>query len=161
MEGERLVSPPGLGDTGAEQEGIGRDAEAIIREATTVAVVGLSADPGKPSNEVATYLKLSGYRIYPVHPSEDRLLGERVYRSVAEIPDTVDVVDVFLRPQRVPEVARDAVRAGAGALWLQQEITSQEARRTALEGGLDYVEDRCTMRTLQNPSAKWRQATTG
>lgn len=148
-------------EKGTEQGSPGKDPESIIRNARTVAVVGLSASPHKPSNEVATYLKVSGYRVYPVHPYEERLLGERVYRSVAEIPERVDVVDVFLRPKRVPEVARDAVRAGVGTLWLQQGITSPEARRIALEGGLGYVEDRCTMQTLQNPSPKWRKATTG
>lgn len=144
-----------------ERGGPGKDPESIIRNARTVAVVGLSANPSKPSNEVAIYLKLSGYRIYPVHPDEERLLGERVYRSVAEIPERVDVVDVFLRPERVPEVARDAVCAGAGTLWLQQGVTSPEARRIALGGGLGYVEDQCTMQTLQSPSTKWREATTG
>jgi predicted CoA-binding protein len=129
-----------------------RDPASIIAEARTVAVVGLSANPDKPSNEVARYLKLRGYRVIPVNPKEERLLGERAYPSVADIPERVDVVDVFLRPERVPDVARDAVRAGAKTLWLQQGIVSPEARRIAEENGLDYVEDRCAMKTLQGTS---------
>jgi predicted CoA-binding protein len=129
-----------------------RDPASIIAEARTVAVVGLSANPDKPSNEVARYLKLRGYRVIPVNPKEERLLGERAYPSVADIPERVDVVDVFLRPERAPDVARDAVRAGAKTLWLQQGIVSPEARRIAEENGLDYVEDRCAMKTLQGTS---------
>ena len=130
------------------------DPASIIGEARTVAVVGLSTNPDKPSKEVAKYLKLRGYRVIPVNPKEERLLGERAYPSVADIPERVDVVDVFLRPERVPEVARDAVRAGAKALWLQQGIISPEARRIAEENGLDYVEDRCAMKTLQGASPR-------
>lgn len=129
-----------------------RDPASIIGEARTVAVVGLSANPDKPSNEVAKYLKLGGYRVIPVNPKEERLLGERAYPSVVDIPERVDVVDVFLRPERVPDVARDAVRAGAKTLWLQQGIISPEARRIAEENGLDYVEDRCAMKTLKGVS---------
>lgn len=125
------------------------DHEKLLREARTVAVVGLSANPSKASNEVASYLKASGYRVIPVNPKGGEILGERVYKSVTEIPEPVDIVDVFLPAEKTPQVAREAVEAGAGALWLQLGIESLEARRIAEGGGLAYVEDRCAMQTLQ------------
>lgn len=128
--------------------------EKLLREARTIAVVGLSADPGKASNEVASYLKTSGYRVIPVNPKGGEILGERVYKSVAKIPEPVDIVDVFLPAEKTPPVAREAVEAGAGALWLQLGIESPEARRIAEGGGLAYVEDRCAMQTLQGTPAR-------
>ena len=124
-----------------------RDPETIVMQASTVAVVGLSDDPEKDSNEVGSYLKEQGYRVIPVNPNSEEVLGERAYGSVEQIPEQVDVVDVFLPPDKTPEVAEDAVRAGARTLWLQEGITNPEARRIAEEGGLEYVEDRCMRKT--------------
>ena len=121
--------------------------ETIVKEARTIAVVGLSNDPEKASNEVGGYLKEQGYRIIPVNPKEEEVLGERAYETVEQIPEQVDVVDVFLPPEKTPEIAEDAVRANAGVLWLQEEIESPEARRIAEEGGLVYVENRCMRKT--------------
>ena len=121
--------------------------ETIVKEARTIAVVGLSNDPEKASNEVGGYLKEQGYRIVPVNPKEEEVLGERAYETVEQIPEQVDVVDVFLPPEKTPEIAKDAVRANAGVLWLQEEIESPEARRIAEEGGLVYVENRCMRKT--------------
>ncbi|HLL57542.1 MAG TPA: CoA-binding protein [Rubrobacteraceae bacterium] len=123
------------------------DPETIVREAKTIAVVGLSNDPQKPSNEVGSYLKEQGYRVIPVNPKEEEVLGERSYETVEQIPEEVDVVDVFLRPEKTPEAAEDAVRAGAKTLWLQEGIESEEARRIAEENGLAYVENRCMRKT--------------
>ncbi len=123
------------------------DPETIVKEARTVAVVGLSDDPEKASNEVGAYLMEQGYRVIPVNPNEDEVLGERAYDTVGEIPEKVDVVDVFLPAEKTPQIAEDAVRAGAGTLWLQEGIESQEARRIAEEGGLAYVENRCMRKT--------------
>ena len=123
------------------------DPETIVKEARTVAVVGLSNDPEKPSHEVAGHLKEEGYRIIPVNPNEEEVLGERAYDTVEQIPEKVDVVDVFLPSEKTPEIAEDAVRAGAKVLWLQEGIKSSEARRIAREGGLAYVEDRCMRKT--------------
>ena len=120
------------------------DPEAILREAHTVAVVGLSNNPLKASYGVARYLQVHGYRVIPVNPNEREVLGERSYATVADIPEPVDLVDVFRVPAATPEVARDAVRAGAKALWLQLGVTNPETRRIAEEGGLAYVEDACT-----------------
>ncbi len=124
-----------------------RDPETIVKEARTVAVVGLSDDPEKASNEVGAYLMEQGYRVIPVNPNEDEVLGESAYDTVGEIPEKVDVVDVFLPAEKTPQIAEDAVRAGAGTLWLQEGIESQEARRIAEEGGLAYVENRCMRKT--------------
>ena len=123
------------------------DPETIVKEAKTVAVVGASNDPEKYSNEVATYLKEQGYHVIPVNPTEEEVLGERAYDTVDEVPEKVDVVDVFLPPEKTPEIAEDAVRAGAKVLWLQEGIKNSEARRIAEEGGLTYVEDRCMLKT--------------
>ena len=124
--------------------------ETIVKEAETVAVVGLSNDPEKYSHEVGSYLKEQGYRIIPVNPTEEEVIGERAYETVDQIPERVDVVDVFLPPEKTSEIAEDAVRAGAKALWLQEGIKNAEARRIAEEGGLAYVEDRCMRKTHES-----------
>jgi uncharacterized protein len=126
------------------------DPETIVNEAETVAVVGLSNDPEKYSHEVGSYLKEQGYRIIPVNPTEEEVIGERAYDTVDQIPERVDVVDVFLPPEKTSEIAEDAVRAGAKALWLQEGIENAEARRIADEGGLAYVEDRCMRKTHES-----------
>lgn len=89
-------------------------------------------------------LQAHGFRIIPVHPTATELLGEKVYRSLKDIPEPVDLVDVFRPSAEAPGIARDAVEIGAKALWLQQGITSAEARRIAEEGGLEFVQNRCT-----------------
>jgi len=90
------------------------------------------------------YLLGQGYRVIPVRPDEEEVLGERCVASLAEIDGPIDLVDVFRRAEHAPGVAREAVAAGAKALWLQSGLVSPEARRIAVEGGLDYVEDSCT-----------------
>jgi len=124
-----------------------RDPETIVMEARTVAVVGLSDDPEKDSNEVGSYLKEQGYRVIPVNPTEEEVLGERAYKTVDQVPDEVDVVDVFLPSEKTAEIAEDAVRARAKVLWLQEGIENAEARRIAEEGGLAYIENRCMRKT--------------
>jgi hypothetical protein len=118
-------------------------AERILRELDTIAVVGASRDPNKPAHEVPEQLQRAGYRIVPVNPHADVLLGERVYRSLSDIPFPVDLVLVFRPSPETPAVARQAVAIGARALWLQQGIASEEARRIADGGGLLYVQDSC------------------
>src|SRR5215211_9090399 len=102
------------------------DPETIVREAETIAVVGLSDNPEKASNEVGSYLKEQGYRIIPVNPNEEEVLGERAYETVEQIPEQVDVVDVFLPPEKTPEIAEDAVQASARVLWLQEGIENEQ-----------------------------------
>ena len=117
----------------------------ILRDARTIAVVGASPRPGRPSHGVMRYLLEHGYRVIPVRPRDcEEVLGVPCVTSLGEIGEPVDLVDVFRRPEFCADVAREAVAAGAGAVWLQLGIVSPEARRIALEGGLDYVEDLCT-----------------
>src|SRR5215207_3719841 len=123
------------------------DPETIVKEAKTIAVVGLSNNEEKASYEVGSYLKDQGYRVIPVNPKEEEVLGERAYETVEQIPEQVDVVDVFLPSEKTPEIAEDAVQASARVLWLQEGIENPEARRIAEEGGLVYVENRCMRKT--------------
>jgi predicted CoA-binding protein len=119
--------------------------EDILRESQTIALVGASPNPDKPSHGVMRYLLSQGYRVIPVRPLDcDEVLGIPCVATLAEIDEPIDLVDVFRRPEHTPQHAREAVDAGAGALWLQLGIRSEEARRIATEGGLDYVEDLCT-----------------
>ena len=108
-------------------------------------MVGASPDPERPSHGVMHYLLEQGYRVIPVRPADcDEVLGVPCVRTLAEIEEPIDLVDVFRRPEHTPQHAREAVEAGAGALWLQLGIVSAESRRIAEEAGLDYVEDECT-----------------
>ena len=118
--------------------------EDILRDSRTIALVGASPNPGKPSHEVMRYLLEQGYRVIPVRPDGHEVLGVPSVGSLAEIDEPIDLVDVFRRPEHTPGHAREAVDAGAKALWLQLGIHSEDARRIATEGGLDYVEDACT-----------------
>ena len=117
--------------------------EEILRYAQTVAVVGASRDPGKPSGKIPYVLQHRGFRIIPVNPSVEELLGERAYPSLLDIKEPVDVVDVFRPSEEAPAIARQAVEIGAKALWLQLGIKSEAARAIAEGAGLDYVEDHC------------------
>ncbi|QKT08099.1 CoA-binding protein [Gordonia sp. X0973] len=130
--------------TAADEPGAMDDVAAqILRTYDTITVVGASADPAKAANEVPAYMQARGWRIVPVNPRADEIVGERVYRSLADVPKPVGLVDVFRPSADCAEVARAAVAAGATALWLQLGITSPEARRIARDAGLAYVEDRC------------------
>src|SRR2546425_7879867 len=122
----------------------GRPAPEVLRAARTIAVVGASRDPRKAGGSVPAGLQQRGFRIIPINPFADELFGERVYRSLVEVPEPVDLVDVFRPAADAPEIARQAVAIGAQALWLQLGIRSEEARRIAEAGGLEYVEDQCT-----------------
>ena len=119
------------------------DLEEILSSARTIAVVGLSGDPGRDSNSVARYLQEAGYRVIPVNPYEEEVLGERAFASLLDLPEAPDIVDVFRRSEHTPPVARDAAAIGAKVLWLQSGIASEESRRIAEESGLAYVEDEC------------------
>ncbi|MBS4099999.1 CoA-binding protein, partial [Tsukamurella paurometabola] len=117
--------------------------EKILRDYDTITVVGASADPAKAAHDVPAYMQNRGWRIIPVNPHADEILGERVYRTLADVPEQVGLVDVFRPSEQTPEIARQAVAAGATALWLQLGIRSAEAREIAESAGLLYVEDRC------------------
>lgn len=118
----------------------------ILARSRSVAVVGASRDPGKPAHGVPAQLLRFGFRIIPVNPNAagTTLFGEPVRASLLDVEEPVDLVDVFRPAADAPEIARQAVRIGARALWLQEGIVSAEASRIAEEAGMDYVEDRCT-----------------
>ncbi len=120
-----------------------RTAEQILRESTTIAVVGASRHPGKEAYAVPLQILRHGWTVIPVNPYADEIWGQTCYHSLAEVPVPVDLVNVFRPSEDTPDVARQAVAIGAKALWLQQGIASAEARKIAEDGGLDYVEDLC------------------
>jgi predicted CoA-binding protein len=126
-----------------------RELQALLGDARTIAVVGLSSRPDRPSLDVARYLQEHGYRIVPVNPNETEVLGQPAYPSLLELPDDleVDVVDVFRRAEDTPEIARQAVRIGAKALWLQSGIVNEEAYRIASDAGLDVIMGVCIRTT--------------
>lgn len=115
----------------------------LLNNAQTVAVVGLSPNVLRPSNFVGFYLQRHGYRIVPVNPREKEILGETSYPSLKAIPFHVDIVDVFRAPDAVPEIARETVAIGAGALWLQFGVISPDGARIAEEADVKVVLDRC------------------
>ena len=122
-----------------------RSPEEILGQAKTIAMVGASPNPAKASHGVMRYLLAEGYDVIPVRPLDcDDVLGVPCVATLGEIDRPIDLVDVFRRPEHTPRHAREAVEAGAKALWLQLGIRSKESRRIATEGGLDYVEDLCT-----------------
>jgi predicted CoA-binding protein len=118
------------------------DIDAILAM-KRVAVVGLSSDPSRPSNDVAAYLQRNGYEIIPVNPVETEVLGERAYASLSDIPEPPEVVDVFRRSEFVSPIVDEAIKVGAKAVWLQQGVINEEAARKAREAGLLVVMDRC------------------
>ncbi|MCS3781411.1 CoA-binding protein [Tsukamurella ocularis] len=117
--------------------------DGILRDYDTITVVGASVDPAKAAHDVPAYMQHRGWRIIPVNPHADEILGEPVYRTLADVPEQVGLVDVFRPAEFTPDIARQAVAAGATALWLQLGIRSAEARDIAESAGLLYVEDRC------------------
>jgi uncharacterized protein len=120
--------------------------EDILRQAKNVAVVGLSANPTRPSFGVAEYLKSQGYHIIPVNPGVEQVLGEKSYPDLASVPEKIDVVEVFRRPEHVPAVVEEAIKAGARSLWLQDDVSNPEAEEKARQAGLRVVADDCMMR---------------
>ena len=117
----------------------------LLEESRNVAVVGLSDNPYRTSHAIARALQRFGYKIFPVNPNlTEPVLGEEPYATVEEIPERIDIVDVFRRSEKVPPVARDAVAAGAKVLWLQMGVINEEAASYAKEHGLTVVMDRCT-----------------
>jgi predicted CoA-binding protein len=115
----------------------------LLSDASVIAMVGASSNPEKPSHAIMRQLQHAGYRVIPVNPRETMVLGERAYASLADIPEHVDIVDVFRRAEDTPPIADEAVAIGARALWLQQGIVSEEAATRAGRGGLVTVMDKC------------------
>ncbi len=121
-------------------------AEFILRNFKIIAIVGCSREEGKPSHDVPKYLQMAGYKIIPVNPFADFILGEKCYKSLTEITEKVDVVDVFRPSKEAPEIAKQALQIHAKALWLQEGIISNEAERFAKDNGMLFVMNRCMMK---------------
>jgi predicted CoA-binding protein len=121
-----------------------RSPEQVLSQSKVIAVVGLTPDQSRPAYGVARYLQGQGYVVIPVNPTGEAVLGQQGYRSLSEVPEPIDIVDVFRRPDAVVPIAKEAVAVGAGAFWLQLGIVNEEAARIAREGGLDVVMDKCT-----------------
>lgn len=123
--------------------------EATIREiletARVIAVVGLSRHAWRPSNRVSGYMQAAGYRIIPVNPNEREVLGEKAYATLDDVPEKIDLVNVFRRPEFVPPAVEAAIRVGAKAVWLQEEVIHEPAAQQARSAGLQVVMDRCIM----------------
>ncbi len=117
--------------------------QRLLREAKTIAIVGLSSNTLRASHFVGFYLQRHGYRIIPVNPREREVLGERSYPSLLDVPEPIDIVDVFRASDAVPGIAREAVQVKAKALWLQYGVISPEGIAIAEEGGLQVIVDRC------------------
>jgi uncharacterized protein len=117
--------------------------QRVLIGAKTIAVVGLSANPLRASHFVGFYLRRHGYRVIPVNPRESEVFGEQSYPSLLDVPDPVDIVNVFRAPAALPGIARDAVAIGAKTLWCQFGVINEEGARIAEEGGLTVVMDRC------------------
>jgi predicted CoA-binding protein len=118
----------------------------LLRSSRTIAVVGLSSNPMRPSNGVAEYLKRAGYRVIPVNPREIEVLGEKCYARLEDIPEKIDLVDIFRRAEYVPEIVESAIRVGAKAVWMQEGVINEEAAERARSAGLAVVMDRCTLK---------------
>lgn len=122
------------------------DIKEMLTKYRTVAVVGLSPDAGKPSHEVAAYLKRAGFRIIPVNPVCGEVLGEPCYPTLAEIPGEVEIVDVFRRSEFLPEIVEQAIAKGAKVVWMQEGVVNEGAAQRAREAGLEVVMDRCILK---------------
>jgi uncharacterized protein len=117
--------------------------QRVIHNARTIAIVGLSANELRASNFVGFYLRRHGYRVIPVNPRETEILGEASYPSLQDVPEPVDIVNVFRAPDALPEIARDAVAIEAGALWCQFGVINEEGAQIAEQGGVPVIMDRC------------------
>ena len=117
--------------------------QRALLETKTVAVVGLSGNSLRASNFVGFYLKRHGYEVYPVNPREERILGEKSYPSLLDIPVPIDVVNVFRNPEALPHIATDAVAIGAKVLWCQFNVINEEGARIAEQSGVTVIMDRC------------------
>ncbi len=126
-----------------------RQINELLTSAKTIAVVGLSNNPSRPSFGVSRFLQRQGFRIIPVNPQETEVLGERAYPTVKDIPDAIDIVNIFRRPARVPEVVDDAVsKGGVRCIWMQEGIVSEEGAAKAEAAAIPVIMDRCILKEL-------------
>lgn len=117
----------------------------LLKRAKTIAVVGLSDNPLRPSHGVAAYLQRQGYRIIPVNPQIESCLGEKAYASLRDVPDKIDIVDIFRRPEFVEEIVDEAIQLKVPAVWMQEEVIQENAAEKARKAGIFVVMDRCIL----------------
>jgi len=120
--------------------------DEILASSRVIAVVGLSSHAWRPSYQVSAYLQTAGYRIIPVNPQETNVLGERAYARLEDVPEKIDVVELFRRSEFVPPVVESAIQAGAKSVWMQEGVVHEEAARRARAAGLRVVMDRCLLK---------------
>ena len=118
----------------------------LLRTSRTIAVVGLSNRRTRPSYSVSEYMQAQGYRIIPVNPHVTEVLGEKAYARLEDVPEHIDIVDIFRRSEFVPEIVESAIRVSAGAVWMQEEVVHEDAADRAREAGLTVVMDRCILK---------------
>src|SRR5579863_5411856 len=118
----------------------------LLRNSKTIAVVGLSSKKFRPSYGVAEYMQAQGYRIIPVNPNESEVLGEKSYPSIDDVPEHIDIVDIFRRSEFVGPIVDSAIRIGANAVWMQEGVVHEEAAKKARDAGLAVVMDRCILK---------------
>ena len=144
---------PSIGSKGLRERrwshapGAARDPiAAILERYRTLAIVGLSSKPTRPSHGVAAYMKVRGYRIIPVNPNEKSVLGEKAYASLEDVPGPIEMAVVFRKPEHVPEIVDAAIRKGAKVIWMQEGVIHEDAARRARDAGLDVIQDRCILK---------------
>ena len=120
--------------------------QRILDECRTIAVVGLSSDPSRPSHGVSSYMRRSGYKVIPVNPNETAVFGEKSYPDLAAVPEKIDLVDVFRRSDEAGKAVDEAIALGAKAVWLQEGVIDRDAAQRALDAGLLVVMDRCWLK---------------
>jgi predicted CoA-binding protein len=120
--------------------------ESILKECRTIAVVGLSSSPSRPSHGVASYMKGQGYKVIAVNPNEEAVFGEKAYPTLSAVPDKVELVDIFRRSSEAGRAVDDAIAVGAKAVWLQEGVIDEAAAQRALDAGLKVVMDRCWLK---------------
>jgi predicted CoA-binding protein len=120
--------------------------DEILKSSKTIAIVGLSSNKFRPSYGVAKYLQAAGYRIIPVNPQETEVLGQKSYARLEDVPDKIDAVDIFRRPEYVPDIVDSAIRLGVRAVWMQEGVINPEAAEKARQAGLLVVMDHCMLK---------------
>ena len=126
------------------------DGENLLRNAETIAVVGLSGNRWRPSYGVSEYMQSVGYRIIPVNPQETEVLGEKAYATLGEVPVPIDIVNIFRQSRFVPEIVDAAIRIGAKCVWMQEGVVHEDAARKARDSGLEVVMDQCILKVHRN-----------
>ena len=121
----------------------------VLQRAKTIAVVGLSSNPLRPSHGVTAYMQSHGYRIIPVNPNIEECLGEKAYASLRDVPEKIDIVNIFRRPEFVPEIVDEAIRLKVSAIWMQEDVIHEKAAEKARQAGILVVMDRCILKEHQ------------